>query len=116
MILQTSACEYTKDLESESLSVSVYESVLRGPLPRRNTASANGVIHVVSLAVTMTDYAQLTLPQTHRGASSGAFPCVLAMEAGGVLGNHRGPPPPYAILSSAGGASEIEWPFSPSFT
>lgn len=50
-----SVSEYTEDFES-SECVSVCESALRGLLPHRNTASANRVIHVVILAVTMTDY------------------------------------------------------------
>lgn len=75
-IIQTSACEYTEALnQNMSHHVSVYESELWDLLPHRNTASANTVIHVASLAVRVTDYWQVNLPEKHRHDSSGAFSC-----------------------------------------
>lgn len=61
-------------------------------LPHRSADAANSANHVVQLAVTMTDYWQLILPEKHRGRSSGASsPPVLPTEVGGVLGN-KAPP------------------------
>lgn len=47
--------------QNKSQCVSVYETVLRRLLPHRNTASDNRVIHVVNLAVTMTDSTEVDL-------------------------------------------------------
>lgn len=77
-----------------SRRVSVCESVLRGLLPHRNTASANRAVRVVSWAVSMTDYWQLNLPQKHRGGSPGTVDCECSLWRSAVSLATMGVPSP----------------------